>query len=229
MATLSTALTFARTQAQTDSNGLTDTAGIVFANEALLDFANRLITDGVDASGTQESYATAVANQGTYSYPSNMWRLKTISLNLRDTIQQNYLQATQVDVSNLPDNGSFQWLRVNAAIDNPYFDDRGNTFEIFPTPTSGMNLTNAIYIFYFLEPTEFTATSDTISYPASLDYRILGWRIAANYLTSLGDLNRAQIFNQTYETKLKELVKTLGAGSQTPIQPQTIPWTGWQF
>lgn len=229
MATLSSALTFARTQAQTDSNGLTDTNGIVFANEALLDFANKMITAGVDASGTQESYANAVANQGTYSYPSNMWRLKTISVNLRDTIQQNYLQATQVDVSNLPDNASFQWLRVNAAVFNPYFDDRGSTFEIFPTPTSGMNLTNAIYIFYFLNPTEFTATSDTISYPASLDYRILGWRIAADYLTSLGKLDNAKIFDMKYEEKVKELINTLGAGSQQPIQPESIPWTGWQF
>jgi len=55
MATLANTLSFARAQAQTDSNGLTDANGIEFANEALLDFHRRLIQAGVDASQLQES------------------------------------------------------------------------------------------------------------------------------------------------------------------------------
>jgi len=48
MATIADAITFARAQAQTNSDGLTDTNGIVFANEALLDYRRKLITSGVE-------------------------------------------------------------------------------------------------------------------------------------------------------------------------------------
>ena len=59
--TLSNVLAFARAQAQTDVNGLTDANGIIFANEALQDFHRRLVGAGVDASQIQESYTDGVA------------------------------------------------------------------------------------------------------------------------------------------------------------------------
>src|SRR3990167_2222452 len=101
MATLSNVLSFSRTQAQTDSNGLTDAKGITFANEALLDFHNYLITHGIDASQTQEAYSSGTANQGTYLYPPTMWFLKAIEVNFTDTVAQNYITANQMDVSNI--------------------------------------------------------------------------------------------------------------------------------
>src|SRR3990167_4611834 len=155
MATLSSAISFARTQSQTDSNGLTVAKGIIFANEALLDFHRELISHGVDASQTQEAYTSGTANQGTYLYPTDMWFLKAIEVNFQDTTGQNYLTAQQVDVSNLP-GGSFSWLRTNQSTQFPLFDDRGDQFEIFPTPTSSKNLTDMFRIFYYLEPTEYT-------------------------------------------------------------------------
>lgn len=227
MATLASVLEFARAQSQTDSNGLTDANGIVFANEALLDFRNQLISAGVDASQTQESYTSFTSGQGTYAYPSDMWRLKTISINYIDTNKSNYKTATQVDISNLPNNTSFQWIRANADTNAPYFDDRGNTFEIFPTPTSAT--VDAIYIFYFLEPSEFTATSDTIGYPDSLDYRILGWRIAANYVKAQGNQNLAADFNAEYQQKVAKIIATLSQGSQQPIQATVIQDAGWNY
>src|SRR6185503_10586822 len=102
---LSTVLAFSRAQAQTDSNGLTDTNGIIFANEANSDFHRRLVAKGVDASQLQESYrdgavpATA-GNGSTFLYPSNMLFLKTIELNYTDTNANNYQLAKQVDISN---------------------------------------------------------------------------------------------------------------------------------
>ena len=78
MATLSNVLTFSRAQTQSDSNGLTDTNGLVFANEALLDFRRRLINKGVDASQLQEAYTSGTVDQGTYLYPTDMFFLKAI-------------------------------------------------------------------------------------------------------------------------------------------------------
>lgn len=229
MATLDDALTYARAQAQTDDNGLTDANGIIFANEALLDFRNQLISKGVDAGQIVEKYASFTSGSGVYAYPSDMWRLKTIALNYQDTTQSNYQVARQVDAANLPNSRSFQWLRANAQPNSPYFDDRGDVYEVFPTPSSSDNTTNAIYLLYYTEPTEFSATADTISYPESLDYRILGWRIAANYLRAKERFQEAQAFDLEYQKKVDKVSATLAQGSQQPIQPIPLQDAGWDY
>lgn len=229
MATLQTAISFARAQAQTDSDGLTDAKAIIFANEALLDFHRELIAHGVDASQTQEAYMSGTANTGTYLYPTDMFFLKAIECNYTDTNNNNYYTASQIDVSNLSGDNSFSWLRANQYKQYPKFDDRGDWFEIFPTPTGSDNLTNLIRIFYFLEPTEYTSTSDTIAYPESLDYRILGWRIASSYLKSQMNWEGAIPFDQEYMKRVDQLVKTLSRGVQTPMQATPIQDTGWEY
>lgn len=229
MATLSDVLTFSRAQAQTDSNGLTDTKGIVFANEALFDYRRRLMTAGVDASQLQEAYTDFTANTGTYLYPTDLWWLKAIELNYTNTNAQDYKTAQQVDVSNLSGQMSFSWLRQNGDKNAPQFDDRGDWYEVFPTPTGSDNTSQAIRIFYFLKPTEYSATGDTISYPESIDYRILGWRIAANYLKSLQKINEGDAFLLEYENRVKQLIATLSRGTQQPIQATTIPYSGFEF
>lgn len=225
--TLATVLNFARAQCQTDSNGLTDANGIIFANEALLDFHRTFIDKGVDASQIQESYADLNVNVGTYLYPTNMFFLKAIELNYADQTASNYMVAHQVDASNLPGDTSFSWLRSNAKTQSPEFDDRGDLFEVFPTPTA--TNTQGIRILYFLSPTEYAATSDTVSYPVSLDYRTIGWRIAANYKRSLLDFPSADKFDAEYLKHLTQLTGTLARGSQQPIQATTIQDTGWQY
>lgn len=229
MATLANTLAFSRAQTQTDSNGLTDANGIIWGNEALLDYHRRLIDAGVDASGLQESYTDATAGTGTYLYPTDMIWLKAIELNYTNSNATDYMTARQVDVSNVLNGESFSSLTKNAGKVQPMFDDRGDWYEIYPTPTSSDDLTALIRIFYFLKPTEYTATSDTIAYPASIDYRILGWRIASNYLYSLGKIEEGMAFNQKYEERVKELIQTLSRGSQQPIQPTGLGITGWEF
>lgn len=233
MATLDTVLTFSRAAAQTDSNGLTDAKGLVFANEALLDYRRRLISAGVDASQLQESYMTATVptagNGSTFLYPTDMFWLKTIEINYTDTNPNHYLLATQIDVSNISGQQSFSWLRLNTSTQSPQFDDRGDWFEVFPAFAAGNNLSQAIRIFYFLEPTEYTSVSDTISYPESLDYRILGWRIASNFYYALNKFEEGDAFNLRYEERVKQITATLSRGSQQPIQATVIPLTGWEF
>lgn len=229
MATLQNILSFSRAQAQTDSNGLTDTNGIIFANEALVDFHRRLVDKGVDASQLQEAYTDAVANQGTYLYPTDMLFLKAIECNYADTEAQNYRLATQVDVSNLTGGQSFSYLRENGDKYGPQFDDRGDWFEIFPTPTGADNLSQLFRIFYYLKPTEYTSTSDTIAYPESQDIRILGWRIAAMYYYSLNKMAEGDMFNQKYEERVLQYCATLARGSQQPITATALSIDGWQF
>lgn len=229
MATINTVLTFSRAQAQTDSNGLTDTNGLIYANNRLVDFHRRLTAHSIDASQTQEAYRDATANQGTYLYPDDMLWLKTIECNYNDTSANNYLLATQVDVSNLPGQVSFSWLRQNATTNNPQFDDRGDQFEIFPTPIAGNNLSQFFRIFYFLKPTEYTSTTDQVSYPESLDYRILGWGICADYYMSLNKFDEAQMFEAKYEKRIVDYIATLGRGSQQPIQATSLAISGWEF
>ena len=220
---------FARTQVKTDSNGLTNANLIILANEALVDFHRRLISRGVDASQLQEAYRDGTVNVGTYLYPTDMFFLKSIELNYADTTAQNYKRAIQVDVSNLQGNVSFGWLRSNASKEEPYFDDRGDWYEIFPTPISTDSVSQLIRIFYFLEPTEYTAVADTLAYPVSLDYRILGWRIASSYLYSLGKTGEGDSFNLKYEKKVDDLIATLSRGSQQPITAKRLAIDGFEF
>lgn len=234
MATLATALAYARTQSQTDSNGITDANGIIFANEALFDFHRQLAQRGVDASQLQEAYVPTATvpttgNGSTFTYPSDMLALKTIELNYVNTNPADYIRAEQVDVANLPGNVPFNWLRANADRNAPKFDDRGDWYEIFPAFRGGDNLTNAIRLIYFLKPTEYAATSDTIAYPESLDYRILGWRIASSYLYSLGKMDEGAAFENKYQNSVTQYIETLSRGSQQPLQAVPIPWDGWEF
>lgn len=226
---LSNVLSFSRAQAQTDSNGLSDANGIIFGNEALQDFHRRLVNSGVDASQLQEAYRDATVGVGTYLYPINMLFLKAIELNYNDTNAQNYKTASQVDVANLSGGMSFSWLRQNADPNAPKFDDRGDWYEIFPTPISSTSISQLIRIFYYLQPTPYATVADTVSYPENLDTTILGWRIAASYLYSLGDINQGDAFNNKYEEKVKQYIATLARGSQQPIQATPLPLTGFEF
>lgn len=234
MATLSNVLTFSRTQAQTDSVGLTDTNGIVFANEALVDFHRRLTRHGVDASQLQETYIPTVTpavsgNGSTFVYPSDCLALKTISINYQDTVSSNYKIADQIDVSNTPNQVSFEWLRINQSTFYPKFDDRGDWYEVFPAFTSSHNLTNAIRLFYYLKPTEYTSVSDTIAYPESQDIRIIGWRIVANYWKSQEKWESATGADTEYDKRVTEYISTLARGSQQPITATPIQSSGWEF
>lgn len=227
MATLSNILTFSRAQSQTDSNGLTDTNGIIYANSRLVDFHRQLVDKGVDASQLQESYATLTAPAAgtglTATYPSDCLSLKTIEVNFSDTSAQNYIRAEQVDVANLSNQTPFSFLRVNQSVQHPLFDDRGDWYEVFPANACTVRL------FYYLKPTEYTATSDTVAYPESQDYRILGWGICADYYYSLNKFEEGNVFEQKYQAGVDKYLSTLGRGSSQPIQSEGLQITGWQY
>ena len=233
MATLNDILSFSRAQGQTDISGLTDAKGIIFANEALVDFHRKLVNGGIDASQVQEAYRDASipssGNGSTFLYPEDALFLKAIEVNYTDNNAQNYIRAEQVDHSNLPGGVSFSWLRENASTQPPLFADNGDWFEVFPAFRTGNNTAQAIRIIYFLKPTEYTATSNTISYPVSLDYRILGWRISSDYYYSLNKFEEGDAFNLRYEERVKQLISTLGRGSQQPLTATPLQLTGWEF
>lgn len=234
MAILNDVLNFARAQAQTDSNGLTDAKGIIFANEALYDFHRQLVRHNIDASQVQETFIPSVtppvAGLGsTFTYPSDCLALKTIAVNYNDTTPSNYRIADQIDVSNTPNQIGFNWLRVNQSTQFPKFDDRGDWYEVFPAFTAANNRTNAIWLFYYLKPPEYTSTADTIQYPESQDYRILGWRITASYFKSLQSFDAAAGGDEEYQKRISQYVETLGRGSQQPLTATTIQDTGWNF
>lgn len=228
---LSSILTFSRAQAQTDSNGLTDANGVVFANEANQDYHRQLVVHGIDASGISEQSINMTAGSGKYNYPSNpsMLFLKAIELDYTGSGGSNYKTASQIDISNLPGSpqGSFSWYRANASTQTPLFDDHGSNFEIFPTPTG--NITAGINIVYFSQPSVYATVSDTVLYPENIDPTILGFRIAANYKRSLMDFNAAQNLDDQYIKKITDYIQTLGRGSQQPTQATPLQIDGFQF
>lgn len=221
------AIQYAQQLAQTDSNGIGSVIGLALYNDALQTMTRDLVNRDIDAAQTQESYTNlSTSNPNTYAWPSNMFALKTIEVNFADQTQQNYLQARPVDVANIQ-NRSFDWLRANQTQSDPLFDNRGDTFEIFPTPIVGN--TNGIKIFYFLTPTEALDVGTAIQYPQTLDYRALSTLIAARYYKSMNDTNMAQVYEQEYMTRIGKIVNILAPSSQQPIQPQRLSITGWSF
>lgn len=232
--TVSQLLTYVENKTQAGTGTLNSaTVGVPFLNEAMLDLRSELIDNDVDASQTQESYVAIVTipmypNTSTFAYPSDMYVLKTIEVNMSTTNQQDYVQATQIEVSNTPFNTSFDWLRVNQSRQTPLFDDRGDTYEIFPTFATGMNLTNAIKIIYFLQPTPY-GIGDTLVYPDTLDIYILADRVAALYYESLNKFNEADSWRGKSDKRMKKLIKSLAKGSQQPIEPTNSYPTGFEY
>ena len=185
----------------------------------------------MDAGTVEEFVQEGTVGTGIYTYTANpsILFLKTIELNYANTTTEGYVKANQLDVANIPANKSTGWVRTNANASQPWFDDRGDRYEIFPTPTASHNITSLITLFYFRKPTEYAAVGDNIAYPESLDYRILGWRIAANYIYSLDKTAQGDAFNLKYEERVKQLIATLSRGSQQPIQAIPIQLDGWEF
>lgn len=212
---------------QTDANGIGSVFGLALWNDALQTMTRDMINRGIDASQTQEAYTDlSTSSPNTYAWPSNMYSLKTIEVNWSDNQAQNYLQAQAIDVANIQQ-VSFSWLRANQPQSQPLFDNRGDTFEIFPTPLVGNS--QGIRIFYFLTPTEATDVGQAITYPQTLDYRALSMKMASLYYVSQNDTVMAQTHADEYQRRIEKIIKNLAPGTQQPIQPTPLQNPGWQY
>lgn len=238
--TTGTLLAYVETKTQAGAGTLNNTTtGIPMLNEALLDFRSEMIKRGVAASQLQEAYVASVSAPvapagSTFAYPSDMYFLKTIEVNMTTGVQQDYVQAQIVSVSNSPDQSSFDWMRVNQDINHPMFADMGDTYEIFPSFNHATNFTNAIKIIYYLTPTPYVTTGDNLSYPDSLNWYILAKKVASIYYESLNKFNEAADWNKKYTDALNSLNTTLSEGSQQPIEPSGLTGSqtgmaGWAY
>ncbi len=229
-AQVSTAITYARQKAQTDSNGITDTTGLAWANNGLLDITRDLITRGVDAAQVAESYTTSLASDtpaGQFAWPGDMWMLKTIEVDYTNTGGTNYVQAHKLDVSNLQFQTSWDFLRVNQSVASPQFTNHGDTGEIFPTPVTGSPC--LVQIYYYLTPTEYSSIGSTVNYPQSLDYRVLGDKILTSYYQSLEKFDIADKWAAEYAKKVNDAFTILAPQSKQPIYPDRLHLTGFEY
>lgn len=221
------AVTYAQQLAQTDSNGIGSVFGLSLYNDALQTFHRDLLNRGIDASQTQEAYRDLSTNSpNTYLWPSDMYMLKTIEVNWQDQTEQNYLQAVPMDVANIQ-NVSFSYLRANQDRTQPIFDNRGDQFEIFPTPIVANS--QGIRIFYYLTPTEAVDVGQPIEYPLTLDYRAASCKMAALYYKSQNDPNMAAVYDAEYMARIEKIIKILAPGTQQPITPQPLQISGWNY
>lgn len=233
MATVADVITYARNLAQTDSNGISDTLGLAFTNDSLENLMRALMERDIDGGLINEVTIPFTPGTGVYPFPNGtlyssaptMYALKTMEINMSGTTQVDYLQGQQIDVSNLQFQTSFDWLRVNQPFTQPLYDTSGDTFEIFPTPQQA----GSAKIKYWKVPTEYSTTSSTIAYPASLDYRCLSCRVAALYYKSQSDVPMAQIYDGEFQSRLQDIIKILAPGSQQPTKPEKLRMTGWNF
>lgn len=228
MATIADAITYARQKASTDSSGISDTNGLAWANSGLIDITREYIKRNIDASQIAESSAVSSASDnppGRFAWPSDMFMLKTISVNYTNTAAIDFIQASKMDVSNIQGNTSVDFIRLNQSTFDPQFTNHGDTGEIFPTPSSSAT----IKIFYYLTPTEYTSTSSTLNYPISLDYRCLGDKIIESYYQSLEKFDSAIEWGNQAIKKINDSIVILAPMSQQPIQPQGLQISGFEF
>lgn len=221
------AITYTQQLAQTDVNGIGSVLGLALYNDSLQTFHRDLLNRGIDASQTQEAYRDlTTTSPNTYLWPSDMYMLKTIEVNWQDQTEQNYLQATPLDVANIQ-NVSFSYLRSNQSQTQPLFDNRGDQFEIFPTPQTANS--QGIRIFYYLTPTEATNVGQAIQYPLTLDYRASSCKMASLYYKSQNDTEMAAIYEKEYMDRVEKIIKILAPGTQQPITPQPLAISGWNY
>lgn len=222
------AITYTQQLAQTDALGIGSVFGLALYNDARAEWTRDMLNRNMDAAQTQEAYRDLSTNSpNTYLWPSDMMALKTIEVNWSDQTEQNYIQAMPIDVANIQGNISFSWLRANQQQTQPLFDNRGDQFEIFPTPLTGN--TNGIRIFYFLKPTDATSVEEAIPYPQLLDYRTLSCKMTAMYYRSQNNFVAAQEYENQYQQRMNKIIKIVEPGTQQPIQPQPLQITGWTY
>lgn len=220
------AITYARQQAQTDDAGIPSVLGLAFANDGLNDFHRELTARRINASGlTFPASSVLLANTTSFTWPANLYALKTIEINYTDTQQSNYLQAQAVDVSNLQGTTSFDYLRVNQPTTQPLFANYGATWEAFPTPLTNAN----VKFVQFNTPTEYPDVGTAIGYPLTLDYRILSFWIVKQYALSQEQFDLADKAEQEYEKRVRKLIEILAPASQQPTRAEPIRLSGWQF
>ena len=221
------AIQFAQQLCQTDSNGIGSVLGISLYNDARMEWTRDMLNKNMDAAQTQEAYRDlTVDSPNTYLWPEDMFSLKTIEVNWQDTQEQNYYQAVPFDVANIQKR-SFSWLRQNQDQWQPLFDNRGDSFEIFPTPT----VANAqgIRIFYFLQPTEATDVGEAVPYPQLLDFRTLSHKMAAIYQRTQENYTAATEFENEYQRKISKIIRVVEQGTQQPKMPEPLKMSGWAF
>ena len=221
------AITYTQQLAQTDSNGINSVLGLALYNDARMEWTRDMLNKNMDAAQTKEAYRDlTTSSPNTYTWPDDMFALKTIEINYQDTSEQNYLQARQIDVANLQDR-SFSWLRSNQDKQNPLFDNRGNTFEIFPTPATSNS--QGIRIFYFVQPTEATDVGEAVPYPQLLDFRTLSCKMAAMYYRTQNDQAMAAEYEMQYQQRMNKIIRIVEPGTQQPTRPQPLNLTGWNL
>lgn len=221
------AIQYTQQLAQTDSNGIGSVLGLALYNDARNEWTRDMLNKNMDAAQTQEAYRDLSTNSpNTYLFPDDMFALKTIEVNWQDNTQQNYLQAQAMDVANIQGK-SFSWLRANQNQQMPLFDNRGDQFEIFPTPTQ--NNASGIRIFYFLKPTDATDVGQAIPYPQLLDYRTLSTKMASMYYRSQSDRDMAAEYETQYQQRMLKIIRIVEPGTQQPITPTPLIISGWQF
>lgn len=227
MTSVLSAIQYAQQLAQTDSNGIGSVLGLALYNDSFQTWTRDMLAKNLDAAQTQEAYRDLSTNSpNTYMWPSDMYSLKTIEVNWEDQTQQNYIQARPIDVANIQYK-SFSWLRQNQPQNEPLFDNRGDQFEIFPTPTVANS--QGIRIFYFLTPTEATDVGQAIPYPQLLDYRTLSAKMAATYYKTQNDTIMAATYENEYLARINKIINILAPGTQQPIQPRRLAIDGWNF
>lgn len=221
------AITYTQQLAQTDTNGIGSVLGLALYNDALNEWTRDMLNKNIDASGVQEEYRDLSTNSpNTYLWPEDMYALKTIEVNWEDQTEQNYIQAMPMDVANIQGQ-SFSWLRSNQAQSQPLFDNRGDWFEIFPTPIVGN--AQGIRIFHFKKPTEATDVGDAVVYPQLLDYRTISCKMAALYYKIQNDAEMAAIYEAEYQSRIAKINRITEQGTQQPKTPQRLAITGWHL
>lgn len=212
---------------------MNDTDGLTLSNEALLDFRAWLISQGVSSGDVAEINKNAISGKGVYNWSSDLtvtdyWMLKSMGVNYQDSTKQNYVPVQQIDAGNLPGGVSLQYLRQNQSKTNPLLLLEGNSFEIIPAPTSPDNLTSFFNILYFQAPTSYVSVSSAIVYPESLDDLTLAYRIAAIHSLRKGSGMFTEL-NKEYLKRANRILQIIRQGTQTPLFPKGINWTGWGF
>lgn len=222
--TIQEAIDYARTLARTNSTqALTDSDALQFATEFEREALRQIVKKGKTIKMDETTYDVATGN-GVTTLDDGVFLIRTVEVDL--TGQGTFQPCFPIDNANPPMYSTLQSLRNMQSPSTPLVDFRGDTFEIFPTPT--LDVTDGIRVQQYVYPDAYTATSDEVSYPFSQDVYALGYGIASRYLAPLeADLSVG--YAKEALKRVDDIVAMIGQGSMIPTkQTQTNPFrSGW--
>lgn len=157
----------------------------------------------------REGKADVVANQQSYSLPSDAKKLERLDISYDSDNASTYYKATKLDIHSWPEPSSSQYGTVDCvyAIIN-------NGFLLNPTPSA--NVTDGLRLYYIEDVEDMSLTGDYPNLPRGFHHLPIMYAVAKAH-TKLGNTSESNMAMAEFETDLQRMKDQLIARTGSDV------------